>query len=224
MKLRDLPGLKVFVGLPTTTPGAIELGRRAQGASSVLAAYASEIDAGPGARPLLTMRCLGERVEIDRNAISWVAPGDGGGRRDIESFQVREDDVLIAARSTRVRASVVPGNLAGAIFNSTLVVVRCGPADDRALEPELLAAFLRHDRGQAALDRVVRTSSDVRVVTVRSLEEMEVPVPSREIQAQLVELVREGELGYRHALDAARLRRGLALDAAVAVMVSESAS
>lgn len=226
MKLKDVPGLKhnVFVGLPTMTAGAMELGRRAQGASSVLATYASESEAGRGAKQLLTMRCLGERGEIDREAISWVASGEGGGRRDVERFQVREDDVLIAARSTQVRASVVPADLADAVFNSTLVVVRCGPAGQRALEPALLAAFLRHDLGQAAIDRVVRTSSNVRVVTVSSLEALEVPVPPLEIQAQLVELVRESEAAFRHALEVARRRRELALDTAVTLMFRESGS
>jgi len=105
----------------------------------------------------------------------------------------------------------VPTALDGVVLNATLIAVRSMPA----LDPRLLAAYLSHPNGQAALEAVVQSATIQMNLTVNALRELEVPVPSAKDQKRMVDLLSAADLAFESAVHAAQLRRRLANEVVV---------
>ncbi|MCE7927191.1 MAG: restriction endonuclease subunit S [Chloroflexi bacterium CFX7] len=110
-------------------------------------------------------------------------------------------DVLVTARSTKVKSALVPAALSRAVANSTLAVVR-----PRA--PELgvfLWWFFTSRYGRAQLQaRMV--GSTVMLLRARSLLDVEVPVPPTRDLHRIAELIETSERAYEAAIRVAEIR------------------
>lgn len=158
---------------------------------------------GIGAIPVLSVRALGDRG-IERNELIHA---DVGGR-SVEGYCVRSGDVVIPARSTSLKAAVTPPELEGTPMNATLIGVRCGPE----LDPHLLVAYLCHPDGLTAVAEHAQSGTAQMNITVKALSQLLVPVPPREKQRMLVEMLQAADVAFFSAVDAARRRKKLAMD------------
>ena len=118
-----------------------------------------------------------------------------------ERHLLRPYDVLVTARSTRVKAALVPPSLSRAVANSTLAVVR--PRD-----PEMGAYlwwFFTSRYGRAQLQgRMV--GSTVMLLRANALLDVEVPIPSPSRLRLIADLVDASERAYDAAIRAAAIR------------------
>lgn len=118
-----------------------------------------------------------------------------------ERHLLRPYDVLVTARSTRVKAALVPPSLSRAVANSTLAVVR--PRD-----PEMGAYlwwFFTSRYGRAQLQgRMV--GSTVMLLRANALLDVDVPIPSPRRLRLIADLVEASERAYDAALRAATIR------------------
>lgn len=181
MPLRPLSELaEFFVGIPT----------RISGPCKALASTR-----------VLSVRSL-SNGRIDRNELILAEIAS----ESFEKARVRTGDVLVAARSTAFKAAVTPQDLDGTPINSTLIAIRCSPA----LNPHLLAAYLRHPDGQVAIVAHAQSGTAQMNITVNALSQLRVPVPPPETQRRLVELLAAADEAYSITVDGAERRRNLA--------------
>lgn len=122
----------------------------------------------------------------------------------IENFRLQPGDVIITARGASLKSALVPERWSGAVLSSNLIAVRLL----EQLYPELLVAFLQSLKGQRAIERRLKKTGLLNI-TLKELGEIEVPVPPKEDQQELVELIRLDETQYSEAIHAAELRRSL---------------
>ena len=162
-------------------------------------------DYGPSGN-VLSVRAVGE-FGIDHEGLVRV---DLNGR-DVTRYQAKSGDLVLSARSTSLKMAIVPTALDGVVLNATLIAVRSMPA----LDPRLLAAYLSHPNGQAALEAVVQSATIQMNLTVNALRELEVPVPSAKDQKRMVDLLSAADLAFESAVHAAQLRRRLANEVVV---------
>ena len=155
---------------------------------------------------VLTVRALGD-FGIDRDQLVRVDLN----ARDVGKYQAKSGDLVLSARSTTLKMGVVPDELDGIIVNATLIGVRSMPA----LDPRLLAAYLSHPDGQAALDAVAQSATIQMNLTVNALCELEVPVPSAAEQERMVKLLTAADMAFVSAVHAAQLRKKLANEVVV---------
>ena len=150
---------------------------------------------------VLTVRALGD-FGIDRDQLVRVDLN----ARDVGKYQAKSGDLVLSARSTTLKMGVVPDELDGIIVNATLIGVRSMPA----LDPRLLAAYLSHPDGLAALDAVAQSATIQMNLTVSAVSKLEVPVPRLDVQRQVVEMLTASDTAYASAIEAAHTRRRLA--------------
>lgn len=158
---------------------------------------------GAGARPgdwvvqEVSLRNI-EGDRIDQASLSTIALAFN---RRTEKHLLRPYDVLVTARSTVVKAALVPPALTRAVANSTLSVVR-------PREPELglfLWWFFTSRYGRAQLQaRMV--GSTVMLLRAGALEDIAVPLPERHHLHRLAELIETSEQAYAAAIRAAEIR------------------
>jgi restriction endonuclease S subunit len=127
--------------------------------------------------------------------------------RELRNYHVHSGDLVLSARSTSLKMGIVPEQFDGVVLNSTLIGVR----PTGALDARLLAAYLRHPDGQAALEAVAQSGTRQMNITVKGLESLIVPVPSKEKQLLLIQLLEASDQAYRSAMEAAESRRNLAI-------------
>ncbi len=132
----------------------------------------------------------------------------------VDRYLVEAGDVLVACRGTVLKVAIAPPQLAGVVLTSTLIGVRLGSQ----LLPEVLFVYLRSALGQRALLSRVRSGTQQIALAPRDLAELEVPLPPMEVQDRIAELVRAAEELYAGAESAARLRRDIACQVALASM------
>lgn len=159
---------------------------------------------GAGARPgdwevqEVSLRNV-EGDRIDLTSLSTIAIAFN---RRTEKHLLRPYDVLVTARSTVVKAALVPPALTPAVANSTLAVVR-------PREPEMgmfLWWFFTSRYGRAQLQaRMV--GSTIMLLRAGALGDIDVPLPERRALHRLAELIETSEQAYAAAIRAAEIRR-----------------
>jgi len=170
-----------------------------------------------GARPgsqaglvdVLTVRALREG-RIDPDEVSRARPLTSETAR----YRAAADDVIVPARSTFFTAAVVPPELHGVVFNSTLIRIRC---NDR-LHPRVLAAYLCHPAGLAAVEAISQSGAVQMNITVRAMRELLIPVPALTEQKRLAAMLEAADSAYTAALQSAERRRRLAGDVVMHAM------
>jgi hypothetical protein len=139
-----------------------------------------------------------EGDRIDLGSLSTIAIEFN---RRTEKHLLKPYDVLVTARSTVVKAALVPASLTPAVANSTLSVVR-------PREPEM-GAFLwwfftsRYGRAQLHARMV---GSTVMLLRAGALHDIEVPVPERAKLNRIADLVETSEQAYEAAICVAEIR------------------
>ena len=101
---------------------------------------------------------------------------------------------------------IIPNELDGVVVNSTLMAVRPSPA----LDSRLLAAYLSHPDGQAALAAIAQSGTIQMNLTVNAVSKLEIPLPSIDVQRQMAEMLTAADIAYESAIEAAHARRRLA--------------
>lgn len=161
----------------------------------------------PGSRAglvdILSVRALGDG-RIDPRGVSRARLLAG----DTARYRAATDDVLVPARSTFFTAAVVPPELDGIVFNSTLIRIRCG---DR-LHPRVLAAYLCHPAGLAVIEAISQSGAVQMNLTIRAMRELQIPVPPAAEQERLASMLEAADSAYAAALQSAERRRRLASD------------
>lgn len=126
------------------------------------------------------------------------------------------DDVVIASRGSDLKASVITPPYAGCLAGANLAVFR--PAKNANsevifLDPFYLAGLFRSDWMRRRMSGLYMQSSQVQLVTLKQLRELELPLPPLEVQRQFAELfllfedyaqtISETLQGRRHLVEAA---------------------
>lgn len=151
---------------------------------------------------LIGMRAL-QSTGLDCTAIETAhfAPGF-----DYGSYQIAAHDILIACRAPEIRVALAPLELAGVVIDANVMALRCGPR----LAPIVLAAYLQHPAGRAALERASQSTTTQKNLTVKALKKIPIPLVPLDVQAPLVRLLEVAEQQYRGAVRAAERRIQLA--------------
>lgn len=131
-----------------------------------------------------------------------------------DRYRVRTGDVVIPSRSTSIRVAVVPEELDGTVFNSTLLAIRCS---DRVL-PSLLAAYLTHPDGASHILAASQSGTAQMNLNATALSEIPVPLVPMGRQHELAGLLEASDYVVRSARDAADLRHRIALDLVISSM------
>ena len=128
--------------------------------------------------------------------------------RDVSKYQARSGDLVLSARSTSLKMGIVPSELDGVVVNSTIMAVRPLPA----LDSRLLAAYLSHHDGQAALAAIAQSGTIQMNLTVNAVSKLEIPLPPIDVQRQMAEMLATADMAYESAVEAARARKSLAME------------
>lgn len=123
----------------------------------------------------------------------------------LERFRIQTDDLLVSCRGTVLKVARVPESEASLLVSSNLIVVRPG----EKLLPAVLLALFRSAAWQSRLRLRARSSSGLVQLTVKDLEDLPVPLPPRELQQELAELIDAEQEHHQAALQVAALRRAL---------------
>ena len=146
--------------------------------------YLSKTGAGESLR-VVQVRDLDE-LHIARNldVLSLEAP-------NLSRYLLQEGDVVLTVRGSSQKVSVVDGPIVGAIAGQNLAVFRPFLASKELLVPInslFLAVLLRSDWLADSLSRVYSQSTSTRSLSLGQLRQLQVPVPSVEIQNEVATL------------------------------------
>lgn len=101
------------------------------------------------------------------------------------------NDVVIAARGSELKASVITPPYAGCLAGANLAVLRpARNANNEVIfvDPFYLAGLFRTDWMRLRMSKFYMQSSQVQLVTIKQLRELELPLPHLEVQRQFAEL------------------------------------
>ncbi|MDV4181503.1 restriction endonuclease subunit S [Rhizobium brockwellii] len=159
-----------------------------------------------GTTPVIHVKDVDEGVLMPLEDLELISLPDDA---QYERQRLKFGDILVSARGTLMKCATIPHSYRGAVASANFIVVRMG--NRPAVEAELVCAFLRHPAVKAkVLSRVTSTAQPA--LTIRELENLIIPLPSKEIRADLTQLLIIAEEQYRTAVECARLRKEEAMD------------
>jgi hypothetical protein len=126
-----------------------------------------------------------------------------------ERQPLRTLDILISARGTLMKCALVPPSHVGAIASANFIIVRV--RENSGLSQELLWSYLRLPKIQRRILNGV-TGTVQPALNVRDIANLSVPIPSFQLQSDLVRLIALANEQYRIASTVAQLRRDEAMD------------
>jgi restriction endonuclease S subunit len=162
---------------------------------------------------VLTVRALRD-FGIDRYQLVRARLDD----RDVAKYHAESGDLVLSARSTSLKMGIVPEDLSGVVINATLMAVRCSPD----LDPRLLAAYLRHPDGEAALGAIAQSGTIQMNLTVNAVSKLQIPLPPIHVQRQMAEMLAAADQACESGIAAAHARRELARRIAFDGMLNQS--
>jgi len=169
-------------------------------------------DYGPSGN-VLTVRALRE-FGIDRDQLVHVELNP----RDVAKYHAKAGDLVLSARSTSLKMGIVPEELDGVVVNATLMAVR----PSTRLDARLLAAYLSHPDGQAALAAIAQSGTIQMNLTVNAISKLEIPLPPIDVQSQMVDMLTTADVAYESAIEAAHARRRLARSVTIDRVLNQS--
>lgn len=107
----------------------------------------------------------------------------------LEKFQLRKGDAVISTKGSAIKTAVFRGDNK-LIASGNLTILRC---DEKIITPEFLAIFLKSDRVVRELQTKSK-GSGILSLSTSDLGQIQVPLPSLEIQQDLIKLHRELEI------------------------------
>ena len=162
--------------------------------------------------PVLTVRAI-QAGCVDDGEVRTLSPEAAGGAD--RRYRLKAGDVLIPARSTSISVALVPQHLDEAVFNATLIRLRC---NHHLIAPALLKAYFDHPEGRAQIEAVSQSGTHQMNVTVTALGEIEIPLPPLDQQARLVATLSMAIQAYTNGIEAAERRRIITQDIIVRKM------
>jgi hypothetical protein len=123
-----------------------------------------------------------------------------------ETYAVQPDDVLLTGRGTLLKFGLVGEETAGAIASGNIIVVRPGPG----ARGGALFAILSSDVFRPKIDVLRRGATTLLSLSPKDLAKLEINLPPIDEQERIAALVKEAQIAYRTALEAAEIRRALA--------------
>jgi len=171
-----------------------------------------------------------ERGDVPVMSIAAFRNGDSpklfADDRDLEDVSARKaevGDVLIAVEGGTVgEVMVVSEGDDGFVASQQVMTLRVG--DQRQLSPWYLGAWLRSERGQACLSRLVK-GSGIKRIAYRDLLSLEIDLPPYAEQVRIGEVFRTflGSIGA-HELIASSLKQlmDIEIEVAIAPMIASS--
>jgi hypothetical protein len=154
-------------------------------------------DGGGLDQPILGLKDVGSSLTpVDDLELASIPPG-----LDPNRTRLQVGDVVVTARTAKIRAVVVPATHQGVFVGPNLVVIR--PTE--RLSAEVIAAYLRHPsiQNQLLAEFASRTPPGF---SVNGISRLELVLPSRRQQRLLRELVIGAEVYAAAATEAAQLR------------------
>jgi hypothetical protein len=162
-----------------------------------------------GAYRVIQVKDFGEFKRFDAGALTRVQPD-----RDVRPHLVRQGDVLFLSRGTRHFSVAIEEELENTLAPNHFLILRIQSAE---ILPAYLGWYLNSPGAQAAL-RMVSQGSHVPFITMRELEELEIPVPPLEVQKRIIAVTALAEREQRLAASLLEAREqlvtALCLDAA----------
>ncbi len=159
-------------------------------------------------------------IQDDRLDLSQLDTADIEQNDRTEEHLVRPDDVLVSARSTVVKAALVPATTSSrTVADATVLIVR-------SMMPGMgpyLWWFLTSAPGRRQVESRVTGSTTLFFLPAKNLAAVEVPLPVNQDLYRLVELIDASERAFVAATEAAQLRRAAIRDAIVARILEEAA-
>ncbi|GAN71423.1 MULTISPECIES: restriction endonuclease subunit S [Acetobacteraceae] len=122
------------------------------------------------------------------------------------TYAVQVDDVLVTGRGTLLKFGLVGDETAGAIASANIIVVRPGPD----VAGGALFAILSSDVFRPKIEVLRRGATTLLSLSPKDLAKLEINLPSRNEQERIAALVKNAQIAYRTALEAAEIRRSLA--------------
>jgi hypothetical protein len=158
----------------------------------------------PGERmPVIGVRDLQDGAVAHRDALDTV--GFSSPSKAL-SYAVQADDMLVTGRGTLLKFGLVGDETAGAIASANLIVVRPGPD----VMGGALFAILSSEVFRPKIEVLRRGATTLLSLSPKDLAKLEINLPSRDEQERIAALVKETQIAYRTALEAAEIRRTLA--------------
>ncbi|MPY52627.1 restriction endonuclease subunit S [Streptomyces acidicola] len=128
--------------------------------------------------PLVRPADLHHQRILARSAMVHVDPETARGLR---KYRIATDDILVTRTGTVGRVALVATDESGWLYNTHLLRVR---AHDPAQAPYLLAC-LSHRRVADWLERRAAGTTGMRSITVRTLQDLPVPLPPLDRQREI---------------------------------------
>jgi restriction endonuclease S subunit len=144
--------------------------------------FRSRVESDPsGTMLVVQMKDIDESGELDISGLSRVQLDEVKPR-----YLLKNGDILFRSRSTTNAATVVPDHLGVAIAAAPIIMIRLRA---EIADPNCVAWFLNHPKTQQRLQRQAKGTS-LMMIDRHSLGELEIPLPSLEVQHQIAELAR----------------------------------
>jgi len=124
-------------------------------------------------------------------------------REAMQRHLLKPYDIVVTAKSTAMKAALVPPNIPPAIANSTMLAIRPYDADIGLW----IWWYLTSLQGRARAEALMVASSTLWSLSPRALADLEVPVPPQDQLRTYAELIQASELADEKAIHAAQLRR-----------------
>lgn len=158
----------------------------------------------PGERlPVIGVRDLQDGAIAARQALYTV--GFSSLSKSM-AYAVQADDVLVTGRGTLLKFGLVGNETAGAIASANIIVVRPGPN----VTGGALFAILSSDVFRPKIEVLRRGATTLLSLSPKDLAKLEINLPSLSEQERIAALVKDAQIAYRTALEAAEIRRSLA--------------
>jgi restriction endonuclease S subunit len=104
---------------------------------------------------------------------------------NLERHWLRKNDILITTRTHPIRASVLNADLERGIAGQNLAILR--PKAD--INPYYIAALFHTNYGKSLAEPHFKSSSNIPLLSISNLRNLEIPVPPLETQQQIANLI-----------------------------------
>lgn len=152
--------------------------------------------------PVIGVRDLQDGAVAPREALDTVGFSSPS---KAATYAVQVDDVLVTGRGTLLKFGLVGSETAGAIASANIIVVRPGPN----VTSGALFAILSSDVFRPKIEVLRRGATTLLSLSPKDLAKLEINLPSLNEQERIDALVKDAQIAYRTALEAAEIRRSL---------------
>lgn len=198
IKLKVKPSMRPQ---PQAAPVFARLGEAAEVFAGIGVSREETVEHPGDKLPVIGVRDLQDGAVAPRGALDTV-----GFPTRAETYAVRPDDVLVTGRGTLLKFGLVGDETAGAIASGNIIVVRPNPG----VMGGALFAILSSDVFRPKIEVLRRGATTLLSLSPKDLAKLEIHLPPIDEQERVAALVKEAQIAYRTALEAAEVRRALA--------------